>query len=123
MMADPLDLCGDNRVRFLLEECERQQAIIRKAEALKPETEAEIREKLGDAAEAFTNDWTIEIKTIRRREYTVPAGQYQTLRCRRLEPAEEELAGEERPIGRQPWPRERRIACMKAVKARQHHWP
>jgi hypothetical protein len=43
--------------------------------------------------EAFTDDWTVEIKTVQRREYLVPAGGYQVLRARRLEPAGEELAG------------------------------
>lgn len=84
----PLDLTRDNRIRQLLEKRERQLAVIRRAEAVKREAEAEIREKMGDAVEAFTNDWTIEIKTIRPREYTAPAGT--VLRCRRLEPAEEE---------------------------------
>jgi hypothetical protein len=92
MKAEPLDLTQDNRIRHLLEKREKQLAIIRQADRLKREAEAEIREKLGDAVEAFTNDWTVEIKTVRRREYTA-----QVLRARRLEPpgkAVEGLAGE-----------------------------
>jgi hypothetical protein len=57
--------------------------------------------------EAFTDDWTVEIKTVQRREYLVPAGGYQVLRARRLEPAGEELesgtvTGKARQRPRQP---------------------
>jgi hypothetical protein len=86
---DPLDLSRDNRIRALLEAREKQLAIIRRAEALKREAEAEIREKMGRAEEAFTEGWTIEIKTVRRREFIMPAVTYRVLRARRLEPIEE----------------------------------
>jgi predicted phage-related endonuclease len=66
----PLDLTRDNRIRRLLEERERQAAIIRKAKLIKDEAEAEIREKLGEAEEAFTDEWQITIRTVHRREFT-----------------------------------------------------
>jgi hypothetical protein len=81
--GEPLDLSGYNRLPGLLAERERQAAIIRKAKLAKDEIEAEIREKLGHAEEAFTE------RTIRRREFTVPAGSYQVLQARRLEPVGE----------------------------------
>jgi hypothetical protein len=52
----PLDLTRDNRIRRLLEERERQAAIIRKAKLIKDEAEAEIREKLGEADTASIAD-------------------------------------------------------------------
>lgn len=99
-MPDPLDLSRDNRIKALLETRAEQLAIIRRAEGIKREAEAEIRDKLGQPEEAFTNDWTIELRTVSRREYTVPAQTYRVLRARRLEPPsgpEEEPAGEPRP--------------------------
>jgi hypothetical protein len=78
----PLDLTRDNRIRRLLEERERQAAIIRKAKLIKDEAEAEIREKLGEAEEAFTDEWQITIRTVHRREFTVPAAIYTTRRAR-----------------------------------------
>jgi hypothetical protein len=98
MKAEPLDLCGDNRLPELLAERERQAAVIRRAKRIKDEVEAEIREKIGSAREAFTNSWTIEIKTVNRREFVVPACSYERLVARRLEPVEEEAEEEGRPM-------------------------
>jgi hypothetical protein len=88
--SDALDLSKDNRIKVLLEERERQAAIMRAAKAAKEQADAEIREKLGDAIEAFTDDWLMTVKTVRRREFTVPAGEYQVLKCQRLEPPDED---------------------------------
>jgi hypothetical protein len=56
---EPLDLFRDNRIGQLLEEGERQSAVIRKAKLIQEEVEVEIRDKLGRAEEAFMDDWTI----------------------------------------------------------------
>jgi hypothetical protein len=87
---EPLDLTGDNRIKELLEQRERLAVIIRRAKLLKEEAEAEIRDKLGEAEEAFTDNWLITVRTVPRREFTVPAGPpHQVLRAMRLEPPSE----------------------------------
>jgi hypothetical protein len=83
----------------LLEARERQLAVIRRAEAIKREAEAAIREKLGQADEAIVEGWTLELKRVNRREFVQPAVSYTRIVARRLEPIGEELAGEERHSG------------------------
>ena len=73
-MADTkLDLSNDNRVVVLLEDRERIKRRLAKLNREYKQVNDELKEKMGNADTASTNDWDMEIRSYLRREYTVPA--------------------------------------------------
>jgi predicted phage-related endonuclease len=84
-----VDLTGDNRLAFLLEERERLLAEIKTAAPAEKEVEAinaEIRAKLGDAAIATIPGWEITHKTQKRK--AVPECEFRVLRVKRVQARE-----------------------------------
>jgi hypothetical protein len=78
------DLTKDNRITKLLETRELQSSIIKDAEALKDEAEAEIKAKVGDAASALVRGWKVTLTTTNVPEQLRPAYSFRALRTRRV---------------------------------------
>jgi predicted phage-related endonuclease len=79
-----IDLKRDNRAAFLVEERERQAAIIREAEAAKVEAETELKDKIGDFEAALIHGWRVSLKTAHRKERLQAATSFRVLRTQRL---------------------------------------
>jgi len=79
-----IDLTGDNRLSFLLEERERLLSEIKTAAPAEKDVEAinaEIRAKLGDAATAMLPGWQITNRTQKRK--ATPETEFRVLRVKR----------------------------------------
>jgi hypothetical protein len=79
-----IDLRHDNRIPELLATREEQAAIIKEAKLLKDAAETELRAKLGAADAAVATGWLVEVRTVRRKEFTMPATTYKSVTAKRL---------------------------------------
>lgn len=78
--GDVLDLTGDNRLPELLEERAVARAALKEREERVDAIDAEIKAKLGEAAEARLPGWRITWKSQHRAERLVPASDFRVLR-------------------------------------------
>ena len=79
-----LDLTQDNRMPELLVDRERMLAVLKEARGDLDAIDAEIKFKLGEAAEAFLPGWRISFKLQHAKAYEVAAKDYRVLRIKRL---------------------------------------
>jgi predicted phage-related endonuclease len=79
-----LDLSSDNRIQDLLAQREILKANCKGAEDQLDEIEAEIKHKIGDAAEAFCPGWKLTHKLQNRKAYEVKATSFRVLRITNL---------------------------------------
>jgi predicted phage-related endonuclease len=96
-----VDLRHDNMLPELLDERARLAQEIRDKEARKDEIETEIKAKIGEAETALVTGWRVSCKEIHKKEYTVKATSYRSLRATREEtsPAVDDGRSESRGSG------------------------
>jgi predicted phage-related endonuclease len=81
-MTNNCDLSGNNLVRLLLEERRQLKKMIDQLEQGQKrwkEINDSLKEMMGEATVATLPGWRLEIKTQKRREYTIPAQEVKRL--------------------------------------------
>jgi predicted phage-related endonuclease len=80
----PLDLAADNRIGQVLEERDNLKGLIKEAEGQVKALDAEIVDKLQGAERANAAGWKISYTITHRKEFTVPAKDFPSLRVTRV---------------------------------------
>lgn len=89
-----VDLSGDNYLPAALAARAEAKARIVSDEAFIDEVDTYLKGKMGAAEIAFLNGFTVTLKTINKKSYTVPATSYRQLRVKDHRPQEESASGQ-----------------------------
>jgi predicted phage-related endonuclease len=89
------DLSGDNYLPGALAARAAAKARIAEDQAFCEEVETYLRGKMGAAELAFLNGFTVTLKTVNKKAYSVPASSYRKLHVKDVRPKEEIADGEQ----------------------------
>lgn len=90
-----VDLSADNYLPGALAARAAAKERIKADEAFIEEVDTELRGKMGAAELAFLNGFTVTLKTVNKKAYTVPAVSYRQIRVKDHRPKEETASGEQ----------------------------
>lgn len=80
--GEHLDWSDNDEVREILEERRELKSQISIATQQLGACEYQLKNRLGPASTAWLPGWSVSFRRVHRREYTVPAGEYRTLKIR-----------------------------------------